>query len=82
MLTVQKPCWGHTHTWCPLKNGYEELVQGREERGLGRMSSNRREGLGQGETGELALFRSAGSPPIRGGEERGSGVLCILFVSF
>lgn len=32
------------------------------------MSSNRR-GLGQGETGELALFRSAGSPPIRGGEE-------------
>lgn len=26
MLTVQKPCWGHTHTWCPLNKGYEELV--------------------------------------------------------
>lgn len=44
-------------------------MQGREERDLGRMSLNRREGLGQGETGELALFRSAGSPPVRGGEE-------------
>lgn len=55
--------------WWESANGYEELVQGREERDLGRMSSNRREGLGQGETGELALFRSAGSPPIRGGEE-------------
>lgn len=26
MLSIQKPCWGHTHTWCPLNNGYEELV--------------------------------------------------------
>ena len=45
------------------------LVQEREEIDLGRMSLNRREGLRQGKTGELALSRSAGSPSIRGGEE-------------
>ena len=44
-------------------------MQEREERDLGRMSLNRREGLGQGKTGELALFRSTGSPSIRGGEK-------------